>query len=318
MTQQQRVGPLVEGAFLALITAIMGTLAIYFLPVKFLVDFIWGIPIIIIIKRYNLRIGILTLATTFFITWMFTEPVTTFLLVLELAPLALAYGLLFKYEIPPGTVLLTGAAVSVLSTMLTVLGFIYIANINVIPTEQALRMQAQQSVALYTNMGLVNAGDSKTLIDTTAKLMIAFIPSILAIASVIRAFFSYVLAVKVLRRLNYKVPDFPPFSEWALPWYSIWLIITGLGLSVFGDQYKIGIMATAAKNMLFIVSPLFFLIGFSVVTHFFKTWRIPKWTKVLLGIAAVINLGGSLVLFTLIGMFDPVFSFRKWKRLTDS
>lgn len=317
MTEQQRVRPLVEGAFLALITAAMGALAIYFLPVKFLVDYIWGIPIILIIKRYDYRIGLLTLATTFLLTWMFTEPIMTLLLLVELAPLALAYGLLFKNDISPGTVLFAGSVVSILSTVLTVLGFLYLAGINVIPTKELLRLQAQQSVDIYKNLGLISAADSRQMVEMTAKFMAALIPSALAIASLIRAFLTYIITVRVLRKLGYTTPSLPPFSEWRLPWYSIWLVIIAIGLSLIGDYFKLEVAATVGKNLIFIIVPLFLTIGLAVATSFFNSWKVPIWIKIFIGLVSLINFSGSLVIFTIIGLFDPVVSFRKWKAPKD-
>lgn len=317
MTEHQRVRPLVEGAFLALITAILGALAIYFLPVKFLVDYIWGIPIIIIIKRYNLKIGMLTLTTTFLLTWMFTEPVTTLLLVVELAPMALAYGLLFKNDISPGTVLVTGSIVSLFSTILTVLGFIYIAGINIIPTKEFLLLQAQQAIDTYENMGLINPADSKQMVEMTLKFMTVLIPSALVMASVIRAFFTYIITVRVLRRLGYKAQSLPSFSEWRLPWYSIWLVIAGLGLILIGDYYKLSVIATTGKNMIFIIIPVFLTVGLAVGASFFKSWNAPGWIKTFIVLVSLLNLSGTLVIFTIIGLFDPVVSFRDWKTPKD-
>lgn len=317
MVQQHRVGPLVEGAFLALMTGIMGALAIYFLPVKFLVDYIWGIPIIIIIKRYDLRMGLLTLAITFFITWILTEPVTTLLLIVELAPLALAYGLMFKNEISPGFTLLGGSLISIVSTILTVLGFLYLANISIVPAEETLLMQTEKSLAFYKKLGLINNQDTKEIMETTVRLMLLLIPSALAIVSVIRAFFTYIIAVRVLRKLNYTVNPLPPFGEWRLPWYSVWAVILGLGMTLAGDFYNFNIMAVIGKNMVFIILPVYFTIGLAVATNFYKAWTLPKWGKILLIIAAVINLTGTVFILTLIGLFDPLVSFRNWKKPKD-
>jgi len=314
LVQQQRVNPYVEGAFLASITAIMGALAIYFLPVKFLVDFIWGIPIIVIIKRYNFRIGILTLITTFIITLMLTDPVTTLLMFIQLAPLAMAYGLLFKLEIPPGPALLSGSVVSIISTALTLIGFIYIAKVNIIPSEQELRAQAELVKAFYISKGLMNAEEARRFSEISVGLVRSMIPSFFAVGAIIRAFLTYILAVKVFRKLRYEVDSLPPFSEWRLPWYSVWPLIIGLGLTLTGDQFNFEIISTIGKNTLFFVIPLYFLIGLSVITYLFKNWKIPTWTKVLLGVAATVNLSGSVVLFVLIGAFDPLVSFRQWRK----
>lgn len=317
MNKQQRVSPIVEVFFLALITTMVGAFAIYFLPLKFLVDYMWGIPIIIIIRKYNVGPGILTLAAVFFLTLMFAGPVTTLVLFVQLAPLALIYGLLFKYEISPGIILFTGSAVSILSTMLAVLGFNYIDGVNIIPPREIFLAQAQQIAEIYAKQGIIGAAESKIYAESMANLVMTLIPSMLAVGAVVRAYLTYVISVKVLRRLNLTVSSLPPFSQWSLPWYSIWLMITGLGLSLTGDQYKIYTLAVIGKNLVFIVAPLFFIIGLSVAVNFFRSWQIPGWVKVFLVVLMFINLGGALVLLTIIGLFDPVVSFRKWKKPRD-
>ena len=301
---------------MALITAVIGALAIWFLPVKFLVDFIWGIPIIIITKRYDLRSGLLTLGSTFFITAMIAGPVMALLLTIELAPLAVVYALLFKYEKSPGTTLIIGVIVAVLSDLLTILGYFYLLDMVIVPTEQDLRANIEQFVALYTSLGM-DAQQARLMVETAIRLTLALIPSSLAIVAVIRAFFTYLVTARVLRRLNYKIDSLPPFSTWKIPWYSVWILILGLVLSLTGDQYNIRIMALIGKNMVFVSAPLFFIIGLSVITNFFRKWKLPVWIKVLIGIIAVLNFSGSIVLFTLIGVFDPLISFRNWRKPKD-
>ena len=315
MTQRQ-LSPLVEGAFLALITAGLGALAIYFFPVKFLVDYIWGIPRIIIVKKHDLRIGLLTLLTAFFIIWLLTNPVMTLLLVIELAPLALAYALLFKHKVSPGVTLLSGAVVAIVSDLVTVLGYLYLAKVNLLPTDETLRMQAQQFAEMYTKFGM-NAEQAKQLVDSAVKLAMMLIPSTLAIVAVFRAFLSYILAAKVLRKLNYSVATLPRFSEWKLPWYLIWSLILGVGMSLLGDYYQIKMLGDIGKNLVFVVIPLFLVIGAAVMTHFFQTWQIAYWLKLVLVIIALIYFNSSLVLLVLIGIFDPVVSFRKRNRFKE-
>ncbi|WP_418791210.1 YybS family protein [Phosphitispora sp. TUW77] len=313
MTEQQKLGSLVEGSLMALITAVVGTLAIWFLPVKFLVDFIWGIPIIIITKKYNLRTGLLTLGATFFITALISGPVMTLLLLIELAPLAAAYAILFKYKKSPWTILVVGVVVAVISDLITVLGYFYFLDMLIVPTEKELGMLVEQFVSLYTGLG-IDINQVRDKVEAAIRLAIMLIPSTMAIVAAIRAFITYIVAVRVLRRLNYKIEGLPSFSRWQIPWYSVWVLISGLVMSLAGDYYKLGTLAAIGKNMVCISAPLFFIIGVSVVTYFFQKLKGPKWVRVLFVILAIINFNGSLVLFTLVGLFDPLVSFRNWWR----
>lgn len=311
MTGQQGVHPLAEGAFMALLTAFMGALAIYFLPVKFLFDFAWGIPLIIIIYRHNIRTGLLAMVTAYILTWLFTEPASAALLFLELGPLALAYGLLFKTRISPGQTVGAGMVVSALAAVVLILILLYIEPASVFPSEQVLRQQAERVASFYINTGLLDIEDAKLYANMSVALSRIFIPGFLILSGLIRGLITYILAARIMRRLSYRIAPLPLFIEWRLPWYSVWLLIVGLGMAVAGDQFSLKGIALAGKIAVFSTAPVFFVIGLAVVTYFFRTWKIPTWSKVLLGIIAVINLTGSIILFTLIGMFDPLVSFRR-------
>ena len=314
MTQQQRVGPLAEWALMALITAALGALAIINLPVKFLFDFAWGIPIIMVIKRHDMRVGVLTLFTAFFLTWLFTEPLLTGLLFLELAPLALVFGLLFKKEAPAGRTLLTGAAVSALSATALILVLFSISPAQIMPDEGILRRQAELVTALYMKMGLMNAGDARHFAEIGISMAPIFIPGSFIISAILRALITYLLTTRVMRRLTYRVDPLPPFSQWRLPWYSVWLFIGGLGLTLIGDHYRVYNLGLIGKITLFSVLPLFFTIGLAIFTYFFKSWKIPGWAKAVLALIAVYNWSGSILLFTMAGLFDPLYSLRFRKK----
>lgn len=314
MTQQQRINPLVEGAFLAAITATIGILAIFLLPVKFLFDFAWGIPAILIIKRHNLQVGLLTLCVAGLLTLLFAGPLMSALLFVELAPLALAYGVLFKTGSSPGRAVLIGIVVSAISTVALIFLLLYLDPVSVFPDEATLREQSEIVAGMYSKLGLMNIEDTNYFAQVSVNAVRIFIPSFFVFSAVIRAVVTYVIAGRVIRRLGYGVNPLPPFSRWKLPWYFTWVLILGLGLTLAGDQYKLETAAFVGKITVFSVLPLFFAIGLAVVTHFFKTWKIPAWLKVFLGIAAFINLSGSLVLFTLIGIFDPLIPFRNRKK----
>jgi uncharacterized protein YybS (DUF2232 family) len=228
----------------------------------------------------------------------------------ELAPLALVYAVMFKREKSPGTILMSGVFVSLISDILTIAGYLYLAKISIIPSIQAVQSQAEQFISIYKSLGM-DPEQAKSIVDATIKLTIVLIPSSLAVAAIGRAFLTYLVAVRVLRKLNYTVNPLPPFTEWKIPWYTVWIFIIGLVMSLAGDQYKLTTLANIGKNIIFTVMPLFFIMGVSVATSFFRTRKFPRWIKILLIITTFINLSGTIVLIVLIGLFDPLVSFRR-------
>lgn len=317
MTQQQRLNPLVEGALLASITAVMGALAIYLLPFKFLFDFAWGVPAIVIIKRHNLQTGLLTLITAGFLIWMFSNPLMTGLLFVELAPLALTYGTLMKNGSSAGRNVLIGIVVSVFSTVALLLILLSIDPLSVFPDEQILRQQSEIVADMYSKIGLMDVQGTNYFASVSVSAIKILIPSFFVFSAVIRAFVTYLIAAGVIRKLGYRVDSLPPFSQWKLPWYFTWVLIIGLGLTLLGDQFRLQTAALVGKITVFSVLPLFLVIGLAVVTYFFKVWKIPVFLKVFIGFIAFINLTGSVVLFTLMGIFDPLIPFRNRKKANE-
>ena len=304
---------MVEGALLAAITAVMGALAIHLIPVKFLVDFIWGIPLILIVKRHNLRIGLLTMAVTFVITWFLAGPLMTLLLLVELAPLAMIYALFIKKNSAPGTTLAAGIVISIISAVVTILGYYYLAGITLVPTELAVRAQIGQIMDMYQKLG-IDPGQSEILAENVIRMAVVLVPMTIAVASVIRALLTYTLAVGVLRRLGHPVRSLPRFTSWRLPWYSVWPFIIGLLMSLLGDYFKVQIVAAIGKNLILLLAPLFFILGVAVSAYFLNSWHIPRWAKILIFVVAFLNLDGTIVLIALLGIFDPLVSFRLWRR----
>lgn len=317
MVEQQRLRPLVEGALFAAITAVFGIMSLYLPLISFFTDFLWGIPIIIVFIRHDWRIGLMSLTVAGLLTLILTEPVMTGLLFLQLAPVAVTFGLMFKKRYPAGKVLLTGTVVTVLAEAF-VLGLLLYSQRNVFHFQEEISRQARDAIEFYRKAGLLEQyakqGLSQAvindLVESVVRLTKLLIPGTFVIVAAVKAAITYLISARVIERLGFGNFRLPAFSAWYLPWYSSWAFLSGLLLTLAGDNYGMPVLAAIGKNIVFICFPVFFIIGVAVMVHFFRRWAMPGWTKILLVVIALMNFSGALLLLTGIGIFDPLVSFR--------
>lgn len=325
MVQEQRLRPLVEGSLLAAITAVFGIISLNIPLLSFFTDFLWGIPIVVVFIRHDWRIGLMSLAVAGSLTLMFTEPVRAGLLLLQLGPVAVVYGLMFRRKLPAGRILLTGVVVTVIAEAVVLGLFLYFQR-NVYHFGDEINRQAQEAIEFYKKAGLLemyakqgyDEAAVRQLIENTIKLTKLLLPGTFIIAAAIKAVLTYIVSARVLERLGFGRFRLPPFSEWSLPWYASWVVMVGILLTLGGDYFTIPVLAAIGKNIVFICFPIFFIIGLAVCVHFFRRGALPGWVKVLLAVIALINLSGAIIFVTIIGIFDPLISFRKQGKNQDS
>lgn len=313
MVEQQRLRPLVEGALMAAITAVFGMISLNFPVMSFLTDFLWGIPIIVVFIRHDWRIGTMSLTVAALLTLMLTEPVMAGLLFIQLAPVAVVYGMMFKKKYPAGQILLSGTVVTLLAEAVVLFLLMYVQR-NVFHFGEELNRQAQEVVGLLKRSGLMEYYRKNGVDEAALKQMIAssimLLPGSFILAAGFKAVLTYFVSARVLERLSLGSFRLPPFGDWHLPWYASWSLLAGLLLTLAGDQYGMPVLATVGKNIVFICFPIFFIIGLAVAVHFFRRWMLAGWVKTLLIIIAVLNFSGTILLLTGLGIFDPLIAFR--------
>ncbi len=80
---------------------------------------------------------------------------------------------------------------------------------------------------------------------------------------------------------------------------------------LLGDYWELSLLKTAGQNVLYIYFPFVIIIGCAVVIYFAARWKIPTPLKIMLGIIALLYLPYTLMVVTLLGLFDMVFNYRK-------
>lgn len=316
MSKPLELKPLVEGAMLAALTALLGLLSIY-IPFLMLLANLWVFPVSVAIVRHNLRLGVMVLVTATVLVSMFTSPVIGGMLFLQFGGLGLAYGILLKKKAGSGKTVFIGTIVAALSMLLLVslpLG----EKISIDKMVQDMQLSLDQSLKNYQNIAPGLFKNQAQFEETQVlmkqylpKFLKVLIPAFLIITGMVTAFFNYFITGAVLRRIGHYAPPLPPFREWRLPWYMIWGVIAGLGLILAGQEFHQQLALTVGYNILYVYFPLTVVPGVAVISYYINKYQLTPLLKGLIWFMILINLQFTLIIIIGIGLFDPVFDYRR-------
>ncbi|NPV26763.1 MAG: YybS family protein [Firmicutes bacterium] len=322
MNSRSTTRPLVEGAFLAALAALLALVGIYLPLLSGLVDLIWTIPLIVLVVRQDLRLGILSLLVSGLLILMFSDPLRAIFLLLQFGAVGLFYGVAFKRRLMPGLALLVGVAIAIVSMAAVMwIGFL-MTGLSWTDIQQQIQANVNPTIEFYRRLGLLqvyaNQGISEEMLRQMTvqmvNLLLRLLPGMLITGAAMAAVVNYFAAYAVLKRVRIPVAKVASFREWQLPWYLTWGVILGFAAWLGGDYLKATWLVTIGQNILVIYAPFLLVFGLSVVTYYYQTSRIPKLAKYGLLIVAVLYLRVTVMMLIFLGLFDPLFDYRKLRR----
>jgi uncharacterized protein YybS (DUF2232 family) len=308
-----------EGALLAVITAILALLGAFIPLANFLTFLVVAVPIIIVIVRNNLSTGIISSIVAAFLVGILAGPIVAVFFYLQFMLMALVYGHLFKNRYGSGKILVAGTFIAALSTILIIAITMFIGQVGLEQQKQALFETVDRTIKIYEDYGMmkqfeekgINKEQLRTMLTDMIKLFIRVLPALLVIGSVFTAVTHFIMARMALKRLGHEIPKFPPFSEWHLPWYTIWGLILGWASYLLGDIYNREVWQILGQNIMIAYGMILFVLGLSVVAFYIRKYKLSRVNRLLILLLAVIMFQVFVISTILIGMFDLVMDHRK-------
>jgi uncharacterized protein YybS (DUF2232 family) len=314
-----KVRALVEGAIMAAIATILALVGFFIPPLSLITSFLWIIPLIIICLRHDMRSGVMVLLVTAVLIMIVATPLNGLFIVLEYGIMGLIYGYAFRKKVSVGKTLFYGCVATVIGTVLVIAVSFMLTGFS----PDYLQSQAQEAIdttiEMYRQMGLLGQlaerGLTEEQIQSTMQglmaVIISLIPGFMIISSLSSALLSFFLSRLVLRKMNFTLPNIPPFKCWRMPWYYIWGFITAFGLFLWGDYANTNILRVLGQNVMLVYGPVFFVIGMSILKFYLEKFRVPKGVRILVTILTLLYFPFAFLFFASIGMFDTLFDYRK-------
>ncbi|NLO88750.1 MAG: DUF2232 domain-containing protein [Clostridia bacterium] len=284
---------------------------------------LWAVPTMVVTARWGILMGLVNVAVSWVMLSVLMGPWLSFFPVLQFGSLGLISGLLLNKGKSSGRIIAAGMIVS----MLVVGSILYFPILMGIFQEEgmgAIYGKANAFLEAWEEAGLLEQfekqGISRDELERSLRAAVVWtvslLPSIIATYSAASSFCNFLGARAVLLRKGFEVPKFPPFREWRVPWYSSWVVISGLGLALLGDFIKVRSLFVMGLNLIILYMPLAFIIGLSVGVNFYGRIK-SHFVKLIILFTAIIYLPFTLILLLLLGVFDPLLNFRKLQSKND-
>jgi uncharacterized protein YybS (DUF2232 family) len=319
--QRHPTRALTEGAILAALTVVVATVG---LIAPFVGVLLAPLPIMLLVIRWGLRIGVLASAVAAVLLLQFFGPLIAAPVAAAFVPLGLALGWAVRRKFAPPLTILAGAA-AFLCASIVVLG-VFAAVLHLDPIDQLIQIQVQASqmgVSALRSLGAplpaieqIRAqwesfcSEHHCVTALMPPLVRPLFPLILALGALLSAYLSYAVARPILRRVGHELPGVPPLLAWRLnPRLASALVWSTAGLTLL--SYWFPPAATAAFNATYAALYAFGFQGALVGITWMNRWRIPRISQFIAGIL-LLQVGYLFVAALMIlGLLDTWFDYRR-------
>lgn len=319
MSSTFKTNQLTEGAIMAVITAVFALIGTFVPLISTLTLMVITTPVIFVIVRNNFSTGVLSSIVAGFLVGIIAGPITALFFYIQFMFLALAYGYFFKKNASVAKILSIGTLISVAGTILVFLLVMLTGQLSFEDQKAVFDETMERTIIQYEEAGLFkdleNQGFSKEeiriMLDNMIKFITNIIPTLIVIASAITAILNFIFARLLLKKFQHKVPSFPKFTEWRLPWYYIWGFIVAWGILLFGDFIKSSWVLIIGQNVLIAYGVAFFVMGLSTIAYIFKNAQVTPFARIAF-VFLIFFLFQSIVIITVfVGLIDMLLDTRK-------
>ena len=318
MTSTFKTRQITEGAIMAVITAVFALIGTFIPLLNTFTFIVITTPVIFVIVRNNMSTGILASIVAAFLVTIFAGPIIAIFFYLQFMLMALAYGYLIKNKKSVALILTTGTVVSVIGTVIVFILIALTGQLNFAQQQEVFYETIDRTIEQYERTGLLSdleeqgftQEEIREMLDGVIAFIINIIPVLVVIASALTAILNFIFASFFLRKFQHTVPAFPKFSEWKLPWYSIWGFLGAWVLVLLGDVLEYNIIMILGQNVLIAYGAAFFITGISTVAYIFKNAELSPMLRIAFVIIVVFMFQSIVVITAMIGLLDLLFDVR--------
>lgn len=319
MNSAYKTKQLTDGAMMAVLTALFALLGTFIPLLNTLTVMVIASPTIFVIMRNNFSTGVLSSLVAAFLVTIIAGPLTGLFFYIQFMFLALAYGYLIKNQASVAKTLSIGTIISTGATILVILLVMMTSQISLEDQKIVFYDSMETMIDQFEEAGLFNDlerqgysnEEIREMLNVMTKFITNVLPTMLVIASAVTAILNYVFARFLLKKFQYKLPSFPPFREWRIPWYYIWGFLAAWTILLMGDLIDNQWILVLGQNILIAYGAAFFVTGMAVMAYIFKNLQISPIARVFFVFAIFMLLRSIVVITAFIGLMDTLFDSRK-------
>ena len=308
-----RITPLTESGLLSALTVILALAAVYLPVVGVVASLVWAIPVTVLVVRHGLRWGAMAVLVSGVIMALLIEPTISLRMVLSFGPTGLVLGYAFRRRWSGAQAFGTTLVASVAGKLLTFGLLFLLTSVNPLNMQMDVMQQSfDETFAVYEQMGMDKAAieASRAQVQEALTYLNLLLPFVVGVMGLLDAAVAYIVGSRVLRRLGESVPQLPPFAEWRLPQFFLYLLGFALVGIYWGGSREIQPLYQAAFNLNMVAMGAGVIQGLSLMSYAMDRFHVGKVMRVCL--YAFVLLGGVLVqILAFTGLFDMLFDYRR-------
>lgn len=276
-----RTRPLVEGALLAALTALLGLLAFYTG-----LGWVQPMPVLLAYMRHGARTATLVCIVSAAVLGLWIGPISA----------VASLGFVIVLGLVPGWTVRRGAGPAITIATMT-LGVIVLTLIGAGAT--MLIWHDNVWADLWSGIHRFLYGHTQLLRQSgldpaTAERSIAMLLPVAGLcAAVAESVGVYALSSSVLTRLGQPLPPVPPFAAWRAPRWLIWFYVASLLAVAAGSHIEVKGVQTIAWNLLAAVGIVYSVVGVAFAYGWFRSRGLTR------GRAIALAAGGAWILSAL-------------------
>lgn len=306
----KKLPPLVEWAFFTVISFLAG-LAAYYSFLFFIIDILLPLSLIMVVLRLDARYALLSLLATGLGLAAFSSPLAALDITSFYGFPGVIFGLLFKNNVSPSKNLLVGTASALICSSLSMAAiYMYTGDNPLVLGQEEIDLIREWFSASATATTSPYGLDGSTA-DTFIRFFGLFLPAMFYISTGTVAVLTYFSARLLLNGLRFPLPAAPAFNLMRFPWYTVWVLITGLLLTLLGDYLSLEIPSGVGKNIIFIYSYVSFFLGLSVASFYYVRIKVARPVKIIMAVFLAMYFPFSAALLVFLGAVEPVVNFRR-------
>jgi uncharacterized protein YybS (DUF2232 family) len=306
------VNPVLQGRILDLIKGSVATatlfLAFLFLPVFGMIPGLFSLaPGVYYTLKHGRGTGFLLVLATSALLAVVAEPAALVIYLLQAGVMSLALAeFLIRLKGGARSIVYAVAINLAVITVAAVLYGLYSGADLHTKVIKGVEASISQTAALYQKAGIT--GDELKAFNESmhqaGALIVTIYPALVTVALGLVAAVNLMLLSRVATR--FRMPVYlGDFRKYRNPEPLVWLLI----VAGFGMLVQQSLVHLAALNVLIVLCTLYLMQGCAVISHFFSTFKVPKFIRIFVGLLLILQPFMALAVAAL-GIFDLWGDFR--------
>ncbi|MCR5438607.1 MAG: YybS family protein [Selenomonas sp.] len=310
---QHRITPMAESGLLAAMTVVLAMLAVYLPVLGMVAALIWALPILVLVVRHGIRWGIMAVLVSGVCMAFLIEPIMSLRMVLAFAPAGLLLGIGFRRHWSSAKVFGAAFLASLVGKLAALALIFAITAVNPLAMDiDSIRTSFEAVFQMYESMGIDADKLAKAHQEMEDSLMLLqlLMPLVVLMMGLSDTVVSYLLGTRVLRRLGESVEGLPPFAEWRLPSFFLYLFGFALVGIYWGGTRDIQLLYQISINANMVAIFAGLIQGLALTHCVMRHYKLATVARILI-IVIIITSGFLTQLVALTGLFDMLFDYRR-------